>query len=192
MRNDLGEHVDSVKNWTDDDGNLLEDGVRGKKEGVLLGPVLDELLFFVELLEVFKVNNIDVDLVLEDLVLVLFVGDDADLKVGAGVVGKSDSSDETLVLLGIVVLEANLEFDGLGELALLHLLSKFGDCLGNLRVVDLCGHLLLKYLIINKRNKRLNRDYQLVGIYKTRTFFFSIFVKFQSHDYLLIVYIYKK
>lgn len=121
MRNDLGEHVDSVKNWTNDDGDLLEDGVGGKKEGVLLGPVFDELLFFVELLEVFKVNNIDVDLVLGDLVLVLFISDDADLKVGAGVVGKSDGSDETLVLLGIVVLEANLEFDGLGELALLHL-----------------------------------------------------------------------
>jgi hypothetical protein len=38
--------------------------------------------------------------------------------------------------LGIVVLEADLEFDGLGELALLHLLSDFSDCLGNLRVVD--------------------------------------------------------
>lgn len=138
MRNDLGEHVDSVKNWTNDDGDLLEDGVGGKKEGVLLGPVFDELLFFVELLEVFKVNNIDVDLVLEDLVLVLFISDDADLKVGAGVVRKSDGSDETLVLLGIVVLEANLEFDGLGELALLHLCSKVGDCFGNLRVVDLC------------------------------------------------------
>ena len=50
MRHYLREHVDSVKDGTNDDGDLLKNGVGGDKERVLLSPVLNELLVFVELL----------------------------------------------------------------------------------------------------------------------------------------------
>lgn len=73
----------------------------------------------------------------------LLISDDANLEVGTGVVGKSNSSDETLVLLRIVVLKSDLELDGLGEFALLHVFSELNDCLSNLGVVNLCGHLCL-------------------------------------------------
>ena len=140
MGHDLREHTDSVKNGSNNDGDLFEDGVGGEEKGVLLGPALNELLVLVELLEEVKIDDIDVDFVLQDLVLVLLVGNNADLEGGAGVVGESDGTDETLVLLGVVVLEADLEFDSLGKLAGLHLGSELSDCLGNLLVVDLCGH----------------------------------------------------
>ena len=63
MGDDLGEHVNSVQDGTNNDGHLLEDGVGGDEERVLLGPVLDELLVLVELLEGVKVGNINVKIV---------------------------------------------------------------------------------------------------------------------------------
>ena len=47
---------------------------------------------------------------------VLGVAEHADLEGGAGEGGEGHGAVETLVLLGIVVLEADLELDGLGEL----------------------------------------------------------------------------
>ena len=47
----------------------------------------------------------------------LGISNEADLEAGTRNVGKSDGTDETLVLLRVVVLEANLKFDGLSELA---------------------------------------------------------------------------
>ena len=41
----------------------------------------------------------------------LSIGNDADFQVGAGHVRKTDGSDETLILLGVVVLESDLKFD---------------------------------------------------------------------------------
>jgi len=140
--NDLGEHLDSVKNGSNNDGDLLEDGVGSDEEGVLLGPALDELLVLVELLEVVKINNVDVDLVSVDLVLVLLIGDDADLESGTGVVGETDGTDESLILLGVVVLKADLELDGLLELTLLHDLSEFSDALSDGGIVNLGAHTL--------------------------------------------------
>ena len=151
MGDDLGEHVNSVKDGSNNDWDLLEDGVRSKKEGVLLGPLLNELLLLVELLKVLKINNININVGLGNLVLVLLISDNADLESGTGVVGKSDSSDETLVLLGIVVLKTNLEFDGFSELANLDLLSEFSDCFSNDGVVNLCGHATIIMIIMRKR-----------------------------------------
>ena len=151
MRDDLGEHVNSVENGTNNDGHLLEDGVGSDQKGVLLGPVLDKLLVFVELLQGVKINNLDVESVLGNLVLVLLIGNDADLELGTGVVGKAHGSDETLVLLGIVVLKTNLEFDGFCELANLDLLSEFSDCFSNDGVVNLCGHATIIMIIMRKR-----------------------------------------
>ena len=59
----------------------------------------------------------------------LGVTDQADLELTSGDVRKSDGASETLVLLGIVVLETNLEFNGLSELSLLLILE---DCLNHL------------------------------------------------------------
>jgi hypothetical protein len=47
---------------------------------------------------------------------VLGVAEHAELELRAGDVGERHGAVETLVLLGIVVLEADLELDGLGEL----------------------------------------------------------------------------
>ena len=46
------------------------------------------------------------------------VSENADGELGAGDVGELDAAGETLVLLGIVVLEADLELDSLSELLL--------------------------------------------------------------------------
>ena len=138
--NDLGEHLDSVKDGSNNDGNLLEDGIGSDKEGVFLGPALNELLVLVELLEVIKIDNIDINLSLGNLVLVLLVGNNADLEVGAGVVGETDGTDKSLILLGIVVLKSNLELNSFLELAGLHDRAELGDSLSNGGVVNLCGH----------------------------------------------------
>jgi len=138
--NDLGEHTNSVKNGAANNGDLLEDGIGSQQHGVLLGPLLDHLLVLVVLLEVIKGDNFDVSLGLGDFVLVLLVGNDADLELRARVVGETNGTDESLVLLGIVVLKSNLELDGLLELAFLHVLSEFHKGLSNGSVVDLGGH----------------------------------------------------
>jgi len=140
---DLGEHLDSVKNRSDDDWHLLEDGVRSDQEGVLLGPALDQLFLLVELLEVLKINNIDINAELGNLVLVFLIGDNADLEVGARVVGETHGTDESLVLLGVVVLKTNLKLDSLSKLALLHDLSELGDTFADGLVVNLGGHTYL-------------------------------------------------
>ena len=44
-----------------------------------------------------------------------------DAHAGAGDNGQTDGSGETLITLGIIVLEADLEFDGLEEVPLLRL-----------------------------------------------------------------------
>eukprot|EP00959_Pyramimonas_sp_CCMP1952_P054279 1135243-Pyramimonas_sp.AAC.1 len=49
----------------------------------------------------------------------LGISEHAHLQLGTGDIGEGDGAAETLVLLGIVVLETDLELDGLSELALL-------------------------------------------------------------------------
>lgn len=140
MGDDLWEHLDSVQDWTADDWDLLEDGVGSEQHGVLLGPVLDELLVLVVLLEGVKVDEVNVDVVLLDLVGVLLIGNHADLEVWSSVVWKTDGTNESLILLWVVILQANLELDGLLELALLHDLTEIRDSLSNGGVVNLGGH----------------------------------------------------
>ena len=59
----------------------------------------------------------------------LSISNKADLEARTRDVGKSDGTDETLVLLGVVVLKANLKFDGLSELAGLDDGAEVGDAL---------------------------------------------------------------
>ena len=89
---DLGEHTDSVKNGSEDGGDLLDEGVTGKEEGVLLGPLLDELLVLVEGLETIEVDDIDLDVLGLDNVEMLGVSDQADLEAWAGDVGEADGA----------------------------------------------------------------------------------------------------
>jgi hypothetical protein len=137
---DLGEHTDSVKNGSEDGGDLLDEGVTGKKESVLLGPLLDELLVLVEGLEAVEVHDVDLDVLSLANVEMLGVTDQADLEAWAGDVGEADGASETLVLLGIVVLEADLKFNGLGELAGLLVLENGGQGLGDLCVGNTLAH----------------------------------------------------
>ena len=58
------------------------------------------------------------------------------------------SSHEALVLLWIVVLQANLELDCLGEFTLLGAFTHFFDSIGEDGVVDFGGHLLC-FLLFN-------------------------------------------
>jgi len=108
---DLGEHTNTVEDGSEDGGDLLDEGVAGKEEGVLLGPLLDELLVLVEGLQELEVNNVDADVLSLDDVDVLGITDQAELETGSGDVGEADGTSETLIFLGVVVLEADLEFD---------------------------------------------------------------------------------
>merc|ERR1719329_560038 len=85
------------------------------------------IFVLVELLEVIKGGDIDVDLGGLALVSVLSIGNHADLKVITGHVGEDDGADETLVLGGIVVLKRDLELDSLSELSLLDRLLELGE-----------------------------------------------------------------
>lgn len=132
-----GEHLNSVKNGTNNDGDLLKDGVGGDEEGVLLGPLLDELLVLVELLEGVEISDIDINTLILGFGLVLFIGNDADFEVRAGDVGKSDGTDETLILLGIVILKGELELNRLGELSGFSVLSHGFESIGDEGFVNL-------------------------------------------------------
>jgi hypothetical protein len=133
---DLGEHADSVQDGSEDGGDLLDEGVGGEEQRVLLGPLLDELLVLVEGLEAVELHHVDLDALGLHDVAMLGVSDQADLQAGAGDVGETDGPSETLVLLGVVVLEADLELDSLGELASLLVLEDGRDGLRNLGVGD--------------------------------------------------------
>ena len=137
---DLGEHTDSVKNGSEDGGDLLDEGVGGKEKGVLLGPLLDEFLVLVEGLEAVKIDDIDVDVLLLDGLQVLGISDEANSELRSGNVRKSDGTSESLILLGIVILQTDLEFNGLNELSLLLFFEDSSDGLSDLGLSNVLGH----------------------------------------------------
>jgi hypothetical protein len=117
--------------------NLLDQGVRCDEGIVFASELLDQLLVLVELLQVISrhgihstvLGTIDIVLVTENAIhqLVLLhpniveVENIPDRHVWAGNDWEADGSRETLVTLGIIVLQADLEFDGLEEVSLLGL-----------------------------------------------------------------------
>jgi len=139
----LREHTNSVKNWTKDDWDLLDKSIGGEEEGVLLGPLLDKLLVLVELLQLVHVDNIDTNVIGGNLVGVLLIGNQANLQVWSWDIWESNGSDETLILLWIVILEGNLELDSLDELSLLGLFSHRLDAFKHKLIGDL-GHFCIK------------------------------------------------
>jgi hypothetical protein len=78
---------------------------------------LDKLLVLVQLLERLHVHHCDSKG--GGLLAMLSISEHAHLHLGAGDIGEGHGAAETLVFLGIVVLETDLELDGLRELALL-------------------------------------------------------------------------
>jgi len=59
VRHWLWESTNSVKDWTEDNWDLLNEGIGGEEEIVFLGPSLNDLLILVEFLQAFKVSNIN-------------------------------------------------------------------------------------------------------------------------------------
>ena len=75
----------------------------------------------VELLQVIRRHSVDA--VVLSTIDVVLVTENADGHVGARDGRELDGSRETLVTLGVVVLEADLELDGLEEVPLLGLIA---------------------------------------------------------------------
>ena len=72
----------------------------------------------------------------------LGIGDEADLELGSWDVGKSDGTSESLILLWVVVLETDLEFDGFNEFSLLLVLEDVADSLRDLTLSELAHDLI--------------------------------------------------
>jgi hypothetical protein len=88
--------------------------------------LLDKLLVFVELLELFHVHGVNSNAA--SLLAMLHITEDAELHLGAGHERELHRAAETLVLLGIIVLEPDLKLDCFGELPLLILRSFQNSC----------------------------------------------------------------
>ena len=80
VSNWLREHTNSVKNRTENNRDLLDEGIGSKQEGVFLSPLLDLLLVLVELLESIQVGDINFNFSLGDLVRVLLISNNANLE----------------------------------------------------------------------------------------------------------------
>ncbi len=126
---------------------MLDEGV-GSDEGIVLAcELLDQLLVLVELLQIVRrhgvntavLGTIDIMLVTEDAIplispdslsyifLVWVAIPDGHARAGND--RQTNGSGETLITLGIVVLEADLKFDGFEEVSLLGLERVFKDFL---------------------------------------------------------------
>ena len=88
-----------------------------RRKGAMRTELLDELLILVEVLE--SVSILMVNPQRGGLLAVRGVSKDADAHLRARDVRQLDVASETLVLLRVVILEANLQLDGLEELTLL-------------------------------------------------------------------------
>jgi len=116
--------------------NLLDQSIRCDEGIVLAGKLLDQLLVLVEFLQVIGRHGINTTVL--GTINIMLVTENADAHTRAGNNGQTDGSRETLVTLGIIVLEADLEFDGFEEVSLLGLERVFeklldvgthsGDC----------------------------------------------------------------
>jgi len=108
-----------VQSGPQNTGNLLDERVRRHERVVFLGEFLDQLFVLVHLLQRFLVHARDS--VGGGLIAMLLIPQNANGELGPGDVTKLDGTGETLFLLGIVVLQINLKFDGLEELPVLGL-----------------------------------------------------------------------
>jgi len=135
-----GELSGLVETGSEKTGNLLDEGLGSEESIVLLGELLDLLLVLVELLQV--INGLVLHGDLLGLVAVKGITENADGHLGAGDVGETNGTRETLITLGIVVLESNLELDSLDEVTLLvlGLLLDLANALADGRNLNLAAH----------------------------------------------------
>mmetsp|Transcript_19771 Transcript_19771/g.75880 ORF Transcript_19771/g.75880 Transcript_19771/m.75880 type:complete len:341 (-) Transcript_19771:13-1035(-) len=123
-----GELAGTVEARAKQTGDQLDDGLGGEEGVVLLGHLLHKLLVLVELLELLHGAGLDARVSEAGHVLgVLGGGEDAKLEVADGAVRELHGAGETLVLRRVVVLERDLELDGLLEGALLALHGVLAD-----------------------------------------------------------------
>jgi hypothetical protein len=121
MGDETRELTGLVKARAQKTGDLLDERLGSQERVVLLSKLLDLLLVLVELLEV--LHSLAGHTHGIGLLLVLGISEDAHLHVGPRDTGKLDGSTETLVLLGIVLLQTDLELHGLTELSPLGLIG---------------------------------------------------------------------
>jgi len=116
-----------VETGTQQTGNLGDQDLGGQEGIVLTSELLDELLVLVELLEI--LDGLEVNTELAGLLAMDSISENADLHAGTGDVRHLDGTGETLITLGVIILEADLKIDGLHELAGLSLapLQDFGQ-----------------------------------------------------------------
>jgi hypothetical protein len=167
---DLGLHVISmveqegklaglVETWSEEPGDQSDDGFRSKESIVCLGQFLDCLLVPVDFLEVFNGHGGNVGLL--GLIDMGLVSQDADLEGGLGGIGKTHGAAETLVLLGIVVLQANLELDGLDP-------SSLGLCSrSRLDLIDVCTQACAVDLAAGRRSEYRDKRKKASSIAKS-------------------------
>ena len=137
VRNRGRELTSLGKLGTQETGNLLDESLGSNESVVLLGKLLDELLVLVELLKILNRHGINTSSL--STVDIDGVTKDTDGHVRTGDLGKLDGTRETLISLGVVVLESDLELNGLQEVSLLGLRGgqKVLNVLTNVGVSDL-------------------------------------------------------
>ena len=116
-----GELTSTVHVRADETRDCLDNRLGGKEGIVLVAHLLHELLVLVELLQVVLV--LGHELVLLGNVLVDEVAQNAHTHAWAAHVGQAERAGETLVLVGVVVLQVDLKVNRLLELALLAVLQ---------------------------------------------------------------------
>mmetsp|Transcript_15986 Transcript_15986/g.28434 ORF Transcript_15986/g.28434 Transcript_15986/m.28434 type:complete len:238 (-) Transcript_15986:94-807(-) len=119
-----GELAGLVQTRTKQTRNHLDDRLGGKEGLVLLGQLLHQLLVLVKLLQLLNVECVHTDA--GRLLAMLHIPEHAQLHLRASHERKLHGAAETLVLLGIIVLQTDLQLNGLSELPLL-LLGSFQD-----------------------------------------------------------------
>jgi len=136
--NDSRELTGTVEGRTVQLGNLTKNSLTGKEAVVLLAELLHGLLVTADGLQTVNTKAGKAELL--GLIKVDLVTKDANLDVLLARVRQTDNTAETLVLLDIPVLEANLELDGLDKVPLAALGHDGVDgFLKSLRA-DLAGH----------------------------------------------------
>lgn len=96
--------------------DLLDHVVGSKEEIVLLSKLLNQLLVLVKFLKVVNTHVVDANTV--SLLAVSSISEHAALDVGTRNGGEAEGSRETLVTLGVVVFEGDLDLNGLREVTL--------------------------------------------------------------------------
>jgi len=132
-----GELTSLGETRTEDTGKHTGDSSRSEESVVAVSKSLDLLLVLVEELEVIHGHGLNANSL--SLSVVDIVTDHADLEARARNVGEDDGTGETLLLVGVVGLESDLELDRLDVLAL----AALGLCedLGNSVLEGFAGEL---------------------------------------------------